>query len=62
MILMTLLFLYDNRMGNVVINDTNGNRIISGTASYISENVSAELLASEVAAFGFYDGELTIKI
>lgn len=62
MTLMYMLFLYDNRMGTVVINDNNGNELTRGTASELYDKLSQDMLVSEVIAYGFYDGELCLRI
>jgi len=62
MTLTNMLFLYDNRMGTTIISDRNGDEIIRGNPSDVADRLSSHVLASEVIAFGFYDGELCIRI
>ena len=67
-----LMYLYDNWNGIVVINDDNLKRIVKGTGDDIMYCVAflepdasvgyAKLLRMEVVAFGFYDGELCIRV
>lgn len=54
------LEMYDNWNGDVVINDDELNPIIRGRPSYILfwGNVDEK----EVIAFGFYDGELAVRV
>lgn len=52
--------MYDNWNGDAVINDDELNPIIRGRPSYILSwgNVGGK----EVVAFGFYDGELAVRV
>lgn len=52
--------MYDNWNGDVVINDDELKSIIKGLPSYILfwGNVDEK----EVVAFGFYDGELAVRV
>ena len=54
------LEMYDNWNGDAVINDDDLNPIIRGNPSYILSwgNVGGK----EVVAFGFYDGELAVRV
>lgn len=54
------LEMYDNWNGDVVINDDELKPIIKGLPSYILfwGNVDEK----EVVAFGFYDGELAVRV
>jgi hypothetical protein len=54
------LEMYDNWNSDVVINDDELNPIIRGRPSYILSwgNVGGK----KVVAFGFYDGELAVRV
>lgn len=54
------LEMYDNWNGDAVINDDELNPIIRGRPSYILSwgNVGGK----KVVAFGFYDGELAVRV
>jgi len=62
MTLIRILLLYDNRMGTVIVNDNNGNEITKGKPSDVANRLSPHILESKVIAFGFYDGELCLRI
>ena len=52
--------MYDNWNHAVVINDDELNSIVKGPPSYILS--SGNVGGMEVVAFGFYDGELAIRV
>jgi hypothetical protein len=49
-------------MGTTIISDRNGDEIIRGKPSDVANRLSPHILESKVIAFGFYDGELCIRI
>jgi hypothetical protein len=49
-------------MGTVIVNDNNGNEITKGKPSDVADRLSSYILESKVIAFGFYDGELCLRI
>lgn len=53
--------LYDNWNGITTVNDNNLDVIVSGKTSVIMET-RTDLFDKEVVAFGFYDGELTVRV
>lgn len=53
--------LYDNWNGVTTVNDDDLNIIVTGKTSVIIET-RADLFDKEVVAFGFYDGELTVRV
>ena len=55
------LDMYDNWNGAITVNDNNLDVIVSGKTSTIMET-RADLFDKEVVAFGFYDGELTVRV
>ena len=53
--------LYDNWNGITRVNDNNLNMIVEGNTCRIYEE-NENLYEKEVAAFGFYDGILTVRV
>ena len=56
-----LMSMYDNWQGIVTINDNNLNMIVSGN-TYDVVIKQKELHNREVVSFGFYNGEMTVRI
>lgn len=56
-----LLEMYDDWNGRTRVNDNELNVIVEDRTVNIYDN-RKELLQKEVVAFGFYDGELTVRI
>jgi hypothetical protein len=54
------LNLYDNWNGTVVINDDNLNPVVKGDPYVVL--LCGNLYEKEVAAFGFYDNELCVRV
>ena len=56
------LELYDNWNGIVKINDNNLNCIVKDKGYIIAESNNEKMMNGEVVSFGYYDGELCIRI
>lgn len=56
------LDLYDNWNGNLVINDRNCNLYARVRFDRINNGNYDSVLKTEVMAFGFYDGELCVRV
>lgn len=54
------LYMYDDWNHNVVVNDDELCPIIRGLPSYIL--LCSDVGNKEVVAFGFYDGELAVRV
>lgn len=64
MTLKNLLDLYDNWNGNMVVNDRELDRYATVQMKYLDKWLSEHRRAAyaRVLAFGFYDGELTVRV
>lgn len=59
--LINFLNMYDNWNGTITVNDEQLKPIISGSVFDIV-NQRKDLHNKEVVSFGFYDGELTVRV